>query len=236
MKVVAIIQQRMGSTRLPGKAKMELAGKSMTQNIIERVQRSLNIDNVVLAFPDTRTDDDLYFADLAVRSGCSYYRGTGLDEADLVGRHLAAALLYAADIIVRVPGDNPCVDPVCIDMAVEEYFRVPYAFYSNTTAQIGSMPVDGVGCEVFSISRLKWLDRITLGSPRHREHPHVYFEECQFEYGNGIHFWSGGAAFRLDVNDSRDYESVKMIFDHFGHNRFTLEEALAYIRRTVSVG
>lgn len=235
MRVVAIIQQRMGSTRLPGKAKLELAGKSMTQNIIERVQRS-RVNTVVLAFPDTRTDADTYFADLAVRSGCSYYRGTGLEEADLVGRHLGAAALYHADIIVRVPGDNPCVDPVCIDMAVEEYFRVPYVFYSNTTAQIGSMPVDGVGCEVFSLSRLKWLDVMTAHSPVHREHPHRYFEECQHEYGNGIRFWHGGTAFRLDVNDARDYKSVKMIYDHFGHNRFTLEEALAYIRRTVSVG
>src|SRR3990167_9729802 len=121
MKTVAIIQARAGSTRLPGKAFLPLAGKSMTQNIIERVQRATKLDDVVLAFPDTRTNADTTFADLAVRCGCSYYRGTGIDENDLVGRYLGAAEMYHADIVVRIPGDNPCVEPGYIDKAVEIY-------------------------------------------------------------------------------------------------------------------
>src|SRR3972149_11126792 len=123
MRTVAIVQSRMGSTRLPGKAMLPLAGKSMTQNIIERVQRATKLDDVVLAFPDTRTEADTTFADLAVRCGCSYYRGTGIDENDLVGRYLGAAEMYHADIVVRIPGDNPCVDGEFIDEAIEHYLR-----------------------------------------------------------------------------------------------------------------
>ena len=229
MRVVAIIQARVGSTRLQNKAFLPLAGKSMTQNILERVKRASKIDEVVLAFPHTGTDADTTFADLALRCGCGYYRGTGLDENDLVGRYLAAAQCFHADIIVRVPGDNPCVEYNYIDMAVEEYLRVPYSFYSNTTAQVGSVAVDGVGAEVFSFSRLQWLDRITAGSAIHREHPHRYFEECQHEYGNGIRFWNGGAAVRLDVNDQADYDFIAGVYSHFNHNRFTVEEVLGYL-------
>ena len=113
---------------------------------------------------------------------------------------------------------------------------MPYSFYSNTTAQVGSVAVDGIGAEVFSLSRLKWLDRITEGCTLHREHPHKYFEECQFEYGNGIRFWNGGAAVRLDVNTQEDYEFIAEIYNHFNHNRFTVEEVLGYLDSKVPVG
>lgn len=233
MRTVCIVQQRMASTRLPGKALLPLAGKSLTQNLLERVKRATKLDAVVLAVPATPENECLW--QVAHDAGCEFYWYSG-EEHDLVGRYLAAAKCFNADIIVRVPGDNPCVEYNAIDAAIDEYLRVPYSFYSNTTAQVGSVAVDGIGAEVFSLSRLKWLDRITAGSAIHREHPHRYFEECQHEYGNGVHFWNGGAAVRLDVNDQDDYDFIAEIYSHFGHNRFTVEEVLGYLDSKVSVG
>jgi len=152
------------------------------------------------------------------------------EESDLVARYLGAAQQSGADLIVRVPGDNPCIDPACIDDAVFNYLAFPWLFYSNTTAQVNGKAVDGIGCEVFSVSRLEWLDQMTKNSPIHREHPHRYFEECLHAYPGGIHIWQGGAALRLDVNTSQDYEFVKMIYDHFGHNQFTTEQVLTYLK------
>ena len=245
MKVVAIVQSRMGSTRLPGKAMLPLAGKSMTQNIVERVQRATKIDEVVLAFPDTRTDADTTFADLAVRCGCSYYRGTGLDENDLVGRYLGAAEMYRADIVVRIPGDNPCVEGEFIDKAIEFYMSHAVPFVTNAGCSWiprngSALQVDGLGAEVLSLSRLKWLDRMTLGNQELREHPHLWFERNQSawltEKGTDVGWNCWLDTVRLDVNDSKDYEFIKMIYDHFGHNRFTITEVLAYLDRTVPVG
>lgn len=235
MKVVAIIQVRASSTRLQNKAFLPLAGKSMTQNLVERVKRASRLDDIVLAFPDTRSDADTTFADLAVRCGVGYYHGTGIEENDLVGRHLRAAELYHADIVVRIPGDNPCLEPNYIDKAVDDYLAMPYTFYSNTTDQVGDVAVDGIGGEVFSLSRLKWLDRITADSALHREHPHLYFYESSSLCG--IRIWQGGAAVRLDVNTREDYEFIADIYQHFGHNRFTVEEVLGYLdSKKVPVG
>lgn len=245
MKTVCIVQSRMGSTRLLGKAMLPLAGKSMTQNILERVKRASKLDEVVLAFPHTGTDADTTFADLALRCGCGYYRGTGIDENDLVGRYLAAAKCFNADIVVRVPGDNPCVQAEYIDKAVEFYFSHAVPFVTNAGCSWiprngSALQVDGLGAEVLSVSRLQWLDKITVGNTELREHPHLWFERNQeawlTERGTDVGWNCWLDTVRLDVNDSKDYEFIKMIYDHFGHNRFTVEEVLGYLDSKVPVG
>src|SRR3990167_515385 len=241
MRTVAIIQARMGSTRLPGKAMLPLAGKSMTQNIIERVRRATKLDYVVLSFP--LTDAEAFIPVLLSQHNTpgvpfGSYAAQG-DENDLVSRYLNAAQYYNADIVVRIPGDNPCVDGEFIDEAIEHYLRYAHPFVSNAdhVTSCAGRPaqwyeVDGLGAEVFSLSRLKWLERITAGHATLREHPHKWFYDnlcvartsmCPNRLINKI---------RLDVNDSKDYEFVKMIYDHFGHNRFHISEVLAYLDAT----
>jgi spore coat polysaccharide biosynthesis protein SpsF (cytidylyltransferase family) len=213
MKVVAILQQRMGSTRLPGKALLPLAGKSMTENIIDRVRRAKRLDDVVLAVPPK---DENAFASMPCRIHAPL-----VDENDLVGRYLVTAERCHADIIVRVPCDNPCIEPDYIDEAIYKYLRRPDVFFSNTTDRCGVTMVDGIGAEVFSISRLKWLDNITrevFTEPHLREHPHMLFG-----------FILPKAHLRLDVNTQADYEFIKGIYDHFGNNKFHVNEVLSYL-------
>lgn len=220
MRTVAILQARLGSTRLPNKVLLPLAGKSMLWNIVERVSRATKLHRVVVAVP---TDDWGTMQALALP--CPLYWHD--DEHDLVGRYVAAAEAFNADLIVRIPCDNPCVDPACIDEAIAAYLNDPFVYYSNTTALIGDVAVDGVGAEVLSRSRLHWLDQRTRGNPVWREHPHKYVEEC------GL-LRLPHATVRLDVNTNADYEFIKTIYDHFGHNRFTSEEVLAFLSATVT--
>jgi spore coat polysaccharide biosynthesis protein SpsF (cytidylyltransferase family) len=252
MRVVAIIQARLNSSRLPGKMLLPLLEKPLIQHVIERTRHATRLDLVVLAYP--LRDNE------AFRAMLTAFRGTpgevaissyadSRDENDLVGRYLSAAHAYDADIIVRIPGDNPCVDPAYIDKAVTEYAKRPYTFYSNTTALVSAPTkkptrfdsgkraywVDGVGAEVFSLSRLKWLDEQTQSRPTLREHPHQYFYELsgsywEHEHDGGIHIeQTEFSEIRLDVNEQKDYAFVNSIFDHFGHNRFTAAEIVAYL-------
>jgi spore coat polysaccharide biosynthesis protein SpsF len=135
MKVVAILQARMSSTRLPGKMLLPLAGAPLVQRVIERVRLATRIHDVVLAVPSR---DAVAFAPLASRR--AWLHPDPGDEADLVGRYLRAAMVHDVDVIVRIPCDNPCLDPCYIDAAIEEYLTYPFVYYSNTTdvAEVGS--------------------------------------------------------------------------------------------------
>jgi len=219
MNTVAIIQVRMGSTRLPGKALLPLAGVPLIHQLIERAQRATRLDGVVVAYP--RRDHDAFrFLLHATPSVCLYaYPG---DEDDLIGRYVGAAQAFGAQVIVRIPGDNPCVDPRYLDAAIEAYASDPCLYYSNTTAAVGDVMVDGIGAEVLSRSRLHWLDARTQGHAEWREHPHRYFEAC------GL-LSLPPATMRLDVNTSADYAAIAALYTHFGQNRFTAAESVAAV-------
>lgn len=205
----------MNSTRLPGKVMMPLAGKPMVQNIVERVKRANRLDDVIVAIP---VDDTRHFSSLP-SDIFHLFCPCGGDENDLVERYLSVAIGNEADIIVRVPCDNPCVDPEYIDKAVGEYLREPYVFYTNTTDVCEGVYIDGIGAEVFSLSRLKWLDERTKRNVEHREHPHRLF----YEYGEAE---VPMADIRLDVNTQEDYDFINSIYSHFQHNHFTALDIL----------
>lgn len=235
MKVVAILQARMGSTRLPGKMLLPLARRPLVQHVIERVQRSKRVNKVVLAYPSK--DHYAFYpvikhVELVVTANpVDFYIYHG-DENDLVGRYLGAAEALNADLIVRIPCDNPCVDPAIIDEAVEHYLRAPHIYLSTMYRHVRDhVYVDGVGAEVFSMSRLKWLDQATVGQANYREHPHLLFQDWHLIAGWEQYQRDANhrETIRLDVNTQADYDFINTIYDHFGHNRFTTAEVLAYL-------
>jgi spore coat polysaccharide biosynthesis protein SpsF len=113
MKTIAIVQARMGSSRLPGKVLLDLAGKPMIQHVIERTQRARRLDSVLVA---TTTDEsDRPVADFAVSMGIPYFRGSLHDVLD---RYYQAACAHQPDVIVRITADCPLIDPEVIDQTV----------------------------------------------------------------------------------------------------------------------
>src|SRR5437016_9806612 len=161
----------MGSTRLPGKSLMDLAGKPLIVRILERVKRCTRIDSIVLATTDRRDDDVL--EQLSREMGVSVFRGS---ENDLVDRYYQAAKAFQADIVVRLSGDNPVVEPAEIDRIVEYHMRGESDFSSNTHNLHDNGYPDGLGAEVFMFEKLEEVWNITT-DPRNREHPHTYFLE-----------------------------------------------------------
>lgn len=220
MKVCAIIQARMGSTRLPGKVLLPLAGKSMLQNIVERVFRAKLVDGVVVSVP--KKDASALSGDWAMHTYCG-------DESDLIGRYYAAAKMYEADLVVRICSDNPCIEPSEIDRAIELRQMTSFpGLVSNAGDFFYSFYPDGIGCEVYKLFQLKRMNAL-IKDPLQREHPHRFFHERNtvIETDCPLDFYR--PRLKLDVNTKKQYKYIKDIYDHFGHNEFHITEVINYL-------
>ncbi len=113
-RTVAIIQARMGSSRLPGKVLLPLGGRSILGYLVDRLRGTRMLDDIVVA-TTVNPGDDIIAAD-CLRRDVLCFRGS---EQDVLGRYLGAAAVSDADIIVRVTADNPFTDPDSIDRVVE---------------------------------------------------------------------------------------------------------------------
>lgn len=219
MKTIAVIQARLNSTRLPEKILLPLAGKSMLQNVVERVSRTQLIDCVVVACPlhDLDRIKKATFAELFSMTG---------DENDLIGRLLACAWDCEADYIVRICADNPCVKPEEIDHLIGhvQYLKTPCReLYLNS--EWFKFNHDGFGGELYTFEMLEWMDSL-IKNPLYREHPHLLWREMDAYSYIGSTYPPG---FRLEVNTAQEYQKVKTIFEHFGHNHFTIKEAMEFL-------
>jgi len=147
MKIVAIVQARMGSTRLPDKVMKIVAGRPMIEVLLERLSRAKEVDEIVLATSVEPRNERLvqHVRDLG-------YRCVQGSEDDVLSRFLEAATQSNADTVIRITGDCPLVDPVLVDEAVRRYRAAGADYFSNVAPP--TYP-DGLDIEVFSIAALE---------------------------------------------------------------------------------
>lgn len=218
-RVVLVIQARMGSTRLPGKSMMDLAGAPLVGRILERVTRCEALDEIVLAIPDT--PDDQVLATLGEHYGVTVVAGS---ESDLIDRFLQAARTTNATYIVRLPADNATPEPREIDRVVRHHLALGRRGFSSNLTTIGDSGYpDGIGAEVFERSLLE--EALARGpDPRQREHVHLNF----YDYGAALPVDAAWcpvstlqcpAEFRrpdlvLDVNTKAQYEYMRALYEY----------------------
>jgi len=166
---VAIIQARMGSSRLPGKMMMELSGIPIIEWVVRRVQGAALLDDIVVATSEAALDDEL--ALVAKNLGVKVFRGS---EANVLDRFVKAAEYSEADAIVRICADNPLIDPGEIDRLIQDYNNGGADYVCNHQDRLGSGYADGFGAEIFKFSLLKSIDKTEL-SHLYREHVTLYF-------------------------------------------------------------
>lgn len=215
-RVVLILQARMGSTRLPGKSMMDLAGAPLVGRILERVKRSQMVDEIVLATPQNVQDDGL--AQLAHRYGVSLFRGS---ENDLVDRYYQAAKAFKADVVGRLPADNTCPEPSEIDRIVRYHLTGESDFSSNLAQVFGNGYPDGIGAEVFNFEALAEVWQ-SSHDPEKREHPHLNFFDYNSQQPTNPSRYRVGTVpcpteFRrpdlvLDVNTQAQYEFMAELY------------------------
>jgi spore coat polysaccharide biosynthesis protein SpsF len=161
MQVNAVIQARMGSTRLPGKVLKPLGGRSVLEWVVRAAQLASGVDRVVVA-TTTAAEDDLV-ADTARRAGASITRGP---VDDVLARYALALEQHPCDAVVRLTADCPLLDPALIDLVVTMWRAAPTTDYVATTL-VRTLP-RGLDVELVRAQALERLSSTVTGF--HRVH------------------------------------------------------------------
>jgi spore coat polysaccharide biosynthesis protein SpsF len=225
MPVVAIIQARVGSTRLPGKVLMDLSGKTMLERVVVRVQRAQSLDAVVVATTASVVDDAI--ADLCTARQWPCVRGS---EHDVLDRYYAAATRWSASVVVRITADCPVVEPSLIDQVVATLEEGKAYDYVSNTLEPRTYP-RGLDVEAFTFRALETAWREDR-NPSWREHvtPFIYHHPEMFRL-RSITREPDLSALRLTVDTPEDLQIIRWIYDAIGHDRFTLDDVLDVLRR-----
>jgi len=202
--LVALIQCRLNSTRLPGKALLPLGGSTVIGKVVKRVQQSC-VDKVVVVSQDDEIIDHV------LEFGASYSKFI-TNTRDVLAEFYHAAMLYRADTIVRITGDCPCISPKMIDQMVGFYADCNVDYYCNHSDYIQGVGVDGLDIEIFSY---KVLERAFLQATDDYDKEHV----CPWMVRNGkvnsaMFYWDFNS--KLSIDTQEDYERVSEIFDTLG--------------------
>ena len=209
MKVLAIVQARMGSSRLPGKVLMQIGNTSVLEFLLQRLSKASSIDEIVVATTDQVQDNDI--EGVLRNSQYKFFRGS---ENDVLNRYLSAALTFKADIVVRITGDCPLVDPQLVDDCVAELLAKDLDYVSNCNNVSNPLP-DGFDVEVFTVSSLLLLQKISI-IPAYKEHVTFgYFKTGLFSIGSVEYDHNFGDQ-RVTLDYSEDFEVISEIVDAMG--------------------
>jgi len=225
MKIVAIIQARMGSSRLPGKVLMELIGEPLLAHVVKRTGRAKTISNIVVATTTNQIDDII--VQFCQKNGWLCFRG---NERDVLDRYYQAAVEYQADVIVRITSDCPLIEPEIIDGVVGEYLKNPLLDYVSNTLAPRTFP-HGLDVEVVSFEALKcaWEED---NNYEWREHvtPYIYRHPEKFTIRTVAND-KDLSYMRWTVDTPEDLDFVRHIYEHFCHDHFSWKEVLALLEK-----
>jgi spore coat polysaccharide biosynthesis protein SpsF len=217
----------MGSTRLPGKVLADIHGAPMISRQMARMKLSTRLDEIVVAIPESRTDDVL--AAYCLSQGWAVYRGP---EWDVLGRYLDAAEAAGADTVVRVTADCPCIDPFVIDCAFDLFTSGgaagPFDFVSNNLAP--TFP-HGLDVEVMSRGTLAIAAaKATAGYDREHVTPWITRASAGgavFRLGN-LPSPVDLSMYRLTVDYPEDLIVARAIYERYpGH--FSTPDVIAFL-------
>jgi glutamate-1-semialdehyde aminotransferase/spore coat polysaccharide biosynthesis protein SpsF (cytidylyltransferase family)/predicted dehydrogenase len=219
--VVAIIQARMGSSRLPGKSLAEIEKRPMLWHVIRRVKLATLVDRVVVATSTSPADDAI--EKMCRENDIPCYRGS---EYDVLDRFYGAARGEKASQVVRITADCPLIDPEVIDRVVRRFQRGDLDYASN--AMVRSYP-DGLDTEVFSFSALEraWHEATRTSE---REHVTPYLRSDKFRTANVENNSKLYQHYRWTVDEAADLEFIRAVYKALRENeRFGMEDVLELI-------
>ncbi|MDM7858933.1 aminotransferase class III-fold pyridoxal phosphate-dependent enzyme [Thiopseudomonas acetoxidans] len=206
MKVVAIVQARMGSTRLPNKVMRSIVGLPMIELLLKRLSKAKEVDQIVVATSIDPRNEPL--VERVQQLGYACEQGS---EKDVLSRYLQAAEAHHADVIVRITGDCPLVDPELVDTVISAFKANPVDYFSNVSP--ATYP-DGLDIEVFT---LKALQRSAQESDSEYDHEHVtpYIRNQLSFSKSSIQHNEDLSALRWTVDELEDLQVITHIFEHF---------------------
>jgi glutamate-1-semialdehyde 2,1-aminomutase len=206
MKVVAIVQARMGSTRLPNKVMKPFGGIPMIELLLSRLSRAQVVDQIVVA---TSVDERNQLLVEHVRKlGYACEQGS---ESDVLDRFVQAARAHQADVVVRVTGDCPLVDPYLVDEVIRRFMASGVDYLSNNNPP--TYP-DGLDIEVCTFQALEQASQET-SKPYDREHVTPYLRESGKFNTAVMRHGQDLSALRWTVDEPADFVVIEKVFQHF---------------------
>lgn len=230
MKVGAIVQTRMSSSRLPGKVLLPLPlgskSDSVLGQVIRRLKRSIKIDSIIIATTTDREDDQIIQE--AERYEVITYRGS---KVNVLERTYEAASSDQLDLVVRVTSDCPCIDPELIDLGIDEHLKQGADFSSSALER--TFPY-GLDFEIMTFSTLEYVHQnATQAFEKEHVTPYIYKSNPnKFK----IHHISRGASFplfRVTLDTIEDYTLISAVFDLMSEASldFNLDELVALFEK-----
>lgn len=222
MKILAIVQARMGSERLPGKVIKPILNKPMIIHTLERVRKSKYINEIILATSTLDKDDIL--EDIVKSYGYEVFRGS---ENNVLERYKRAADGYNGDIIIRVTGDCPLIDSVIVDNVVSYFLANEFDY---VRLDVPETFIRGFDVEVFSKEALDKTFQL-VNEDIYREHVTLYMynhpEVFKIGYVSGSILYNKD--YRLCVDTESDFKLVKTIYDHFDDEYVTSKDVVKFL-------
>jgi len=222
MKIGAIIQARMGSTRLSGKVMKDLEGKTVLEHVIERVKQSKMIEEIIIA--TTVHDRDDVIESEAFRCGVKVFRGS---EDDVLSRYYYAAKENNLDVVVRITSDCPLIDWNIIDKVISKFMQNEYDIVTNAGLDLEQRTFPrGLDLEVFSFSVLSnAFSNATEKYQREHVSPYIY------ETSEKIHVFQNAvdySKYRWTLDTDEDWTLINQIFKRLytGVHNFGLMEII----------
>lgn len=231
MKIVATIEARMTSSRLPGKVMLPALGRPMLAHLTSRLKAVPSIDEIVLATTINATDDVL--ADFAEKDGIKVFRGS---EEDVMSRVIGAADSAQADVVVEITGDCPIIDPDLVEQTIRVFKRNNAVYAANSF--ISSYP-DGMDTQVITLDALKKSFAMT-DDPLDREHVsrHIVNNPQLFSHvyliaPPSLH-WPG---LGLTLDEPADYELIRTLIENLGKDNplFGCGDVIRFLRANPQV-
>lgn len=231
MKIICIVQARVGSTRLPGKVLKKICGKTVLEHDINRLKQAKNIDEIVIATTTKKEDDAI--VDEAKRLNVKYFRGS---ERDVLSRYYYAAKENKADIVIRVTSDCPCIDYQILDNMIKKYLNnIENCDYMNNTIE-RTFP-RGYDIEIFSFKCLKVaFEEAELDYEREHVTPYLYDSKNNFKvkcYKNNIDY----SKYRLTLDTQEDFEVIKRMYEELYSSNyyFLLDDAMKFLKNNPEI-
>lgn len=229
-KIAAIVEARLGSTRLPGKHLIDVFGQPMIWYLVRQLEASKLLDDIIVATTTSRVDDPLV-AYLQSISVC-VYRGS---EEDVLGRVLEAAQAYDVDVLVEVTGDCVLVDPLILDYVVTSFLNYGDDYNLVTNCLSGTYPI-GMDSQVFSRRDLSRVESLA-NAPLDREHVTRYFLRNPDKFRTlsvatpRQWYWPG---LSIVLDEPEDALFIKRIIEYLGVNThpYSCEQIFELLKRT----
>ncbi len=237
-KVVAMIQARMGSTRLPGKVLTPIEGKPVLWHVVQRVKAAKLVNEVAVLTSEREENGPI--RELCAREGIACFSG---NEQDVLERFYRAAKQFSADCIVRVTADCPLIDGALVDRILTEITKGNLDYCAVGTGagvanekQFRRFP-DGMDAEAFTFQT---LERTWKGAtlPQHREHvtPYIFLHQSTFRV-RYLESDTDLSHLRLTLDYPEDLMLIRKVFAELGKNNaaFSLGEILRYLEKNPSL-